>query len=129
MDEDELASRQVAGLLVALDLVDHAARDAVEHGHGDLAAAREWLAARLLALPSDDPTAVGCRLVAWSDVFDLFAEGPRALCLRCYLPSAADPAGLDRAQLGDLIARRAVCSAAEHVATALAEAATEISPN
>ena len=56
MDEDELASRQVAGLMVALDLVDHAARDAVEHGHGDLAAAREWLAARLLALPSDDPT-------------------------------------------------------------------------
>jgi hypothetical protein len=73
---------------------------------------------------------VACRLVAWSDVFDLFAEGPRALYLR-YLPSAADPAGLDRAQLGDLIARRAVCSAAEHVAAAItaAEASSEISPN
>ena len=129
-DDDELASRQVAGLMVALDLVDHAARDAVEHGHGDLAAAREWLAARLLALPSDDPTAVGCRLVAWSDVFDVFATGPRALSLRS-LPSVADPAGLDRAQLGDLIARRAVCSAAEHVAAAItaAEASSEISPN
>ena len=45
--------------------------------------------------------------------------------------SASATAGLDRAQLGDLIARRAVCSAAEHVAAAItaAEASSEISPN
>jgi hypothetical protein len=104
MDEDELASRQVAGLMVTLDLVDQVAPDAVEHGHGDLAAAREWLAERLLALPSDDPMVAACSLVAWSDVFDLFATGPRALYLR-YLPSVADPAGLEQAQLGDLVAR------------------------
>jgi hypothetical protein len=121
VDEDEPASRQVAGLIVALDLVGQAARDAVEHGHGDLATAREWLAARLLALPSDDPTVVACRLVAWSGVFDVFAESPRALCLR-YLPSAADPASLDPAQLGHLVARRAEYSATEHVVATITEA-------
>jgi hypothetical protein len=126
VDEDEPASRQVAGLIMALDLVGQAARDAVEHGHGELAAAREWLAARLAALPRDDPTVAACSLVAWSDVFDLFVEGPRGR----YLPRAADPAGLDRAQLGDLVARRAEYSAAEHVAVAIAEAeaSREISP-
>jgi hypothetical protein len=40
-----------------------------------------------------DPTAVACSLGAWSDVFDVFAAGPRALYLR-YLPAAVDPAGL-----------------------------------
>jgi hypothetical protein len=71
--------------MVVLDRVDHAARDAVQHGHGDQAAAREWLAARLLALPSNDPMAA-----AWSDVFDLFAGGSRALYLR-YLPARQIP--------------------------------------
>lgn len=34
--------------MVALDLVDHAARDAVEHEQGNLKRAHEWLAERLL---------------------------------------------------------------------------------
>jgi hypothetical protein len=128
--DDELTSRLLVGAMVALDLVDQAAHDAVEHGQGNVEAAREWLAARLLALPSDDPTAAACRLVAWSDVFDLFATGPRAAYLR-YLPSAADPAGLNQAELGDLVASRALQSAARCLTAAIkeAEASKEISPN
>ena len=113
MDEDELASRQVAGLMVTLDLVDQVAPDAVEHGHGDLAAAREWLAERLLALPSDDPMVAACSLVAWSDVFDLFATGPRpvpALSAQRGGPGGPGPgpAGRPDRQAGGTLGRRRV---------------------